>query len=104
MTSTSDGVDQIGPWSDHYCMTCYEVVPMGDIKEHREEVHDGSLMVDIVSIHRSGEDYIAQDDSMGHYSPHQWIDVDDHEMCAECGAVIIQDGDIPQDLRQEAEA
>jgi len=95
------GTDAINPRTDQYCLTCYEVVELGGHQTHREEEHDGSMVPDIVSIHKDGDDYVAQQDSMGHYSPHTWMDVDDHDMCGECGAVKIEDADVPDDLRDD---
>ena len=93
--------DAINPQVDQYCTNCYEVVPMGEISSHREEEHNGRMDIDLVPIHIEGDGYIAQDSSMGHFSPHQFIDVDDHQMCGECGAVKIKTEDIPKELVEE---
>lgn len=84
--------------SDHYCTNCYEVVPFGETQAHREEEHDGRFEIDIVPIHIESEGLLAQERGMGHFGPHQWIEVDDHQMCAECGAVQIERRDVSDEL------
>lgn len=103
MSQNSNPLDQVDQFSDHYCMTCYEVVPIGQIEEHREEKHDGSMMPDIEKIHEESEGLIAQKDSMGHYSPHTWMEVDDHQMCGECGATVVKPEDVPADSTDESD-
>jgi hypothetical protein len=95
-------LDAINPTTDHYCTTCYEVVRLGQSSSHREEVHDGELEPDIVPIHSAGGgEFVAQSDKMGHFSPHMWTQIDDHEVCAECGGVKVQPEDVPDDLIEE---
>ena len=102
--SDTERLEVIDPMADLYCMTCYEVVRLGQSTLHRDVVHDGLMAPDIVPIQATmGEGFIAQASGMGHFSPHVWMDVDDHEMCGECGAVKVKPEDVPDSLVTDTE-
>jgi hypothetical protein len=92
-------LDAVDPQSDKYCMTCYEVIRFPGT-DHRDDIHNGDMMVDIVPIQESSDGLIAKDSSMGHHGPHIWVTVDDHETCADCGGVKIKPSDVPDMLSE----
>lgn len=65
-----------------WCYACQEVHEGTDGCEHELGRKDG------IQIHRDGG-YITDPADMGHFSPHQFIEVDGFEQCAECGATKI---------------
>jgi len=71
-----------------YCEKCQDVHDSTDGCDHRFEKKNG--------VRKEGDYYIAQPPNMGHFSPHMWMDVDDMEVCGECGATKI-----PKDMVQE---
>jgi len=92
----------VNPQTDQSCTLCYEVVPMGEIKSHREEVHEGRFAdVEIVPIHKESKGLIAKARDMGHFSPHVFHEIDGHQMCGECGGVLVEERDVPEDLISE---
>lgn len=82
-------------YNKYFCDECKEVVGSHPV-EHRESEHDGNRIVDVLRITEKTPDgdYIAQDDSMGHFTPHIWIESDGLERCGECGAIKISDDQI----------
>jgi threonine dehydrogenase-like Zn-dependent dehydrogenase len=72
----------------YYCTRCDEIVEI----PHRKDEHDGDISIDLLQVTVEGRDLVAIEDNMGHYSPHMWTDVDGHEMCVECGAVLLEKG------------
>jgi hypothetical protein len=73
--------------SAYYCFDCESRIegPVCDCDEPRRGDHNGT-----VRLRLSGDNLVAQPDDMGHYSPHQWIEVDHGEVCAECGARLVE--------------
>ena len=86
----------INATTDRYCTVCYQVV--SDPVTHRDKEHDSDYTIDIWQIEKMGDgEYLAQGDDMGHFTPHVFMEVNDHEMCGECGAVKIKESDIPEE-------
>lgn len=82
------------PLDTFYCTTCDEVV--SSAATHRQEAHDGDIGPDLLRFNNEDADgnFIYQLDTMGHFTPHQWDDVEGTTTCMQCGAVKVDPDEV----------
>jgi uncharacterized protein with FMN-binding domain len=71
-----------------YCQQCRELVGDSTI-EHARKHHDQNHKKLPRVTHVEDGHYIATYDGMGHHSMCVWIEIEDHDICAECEAVQV---------------